>query len=134
MRSDRVYRALLRLYPEPFRAEFGEPMAQLFRDQVRDSARAGRLGLASLWLDTLADLLVTAAREHLQRNDTMRRMVLIVGALAVGLGIGWVDIHNDEVWAGLLLLLSTTFLFGFIDPRNAWRSGLIVSGIVSTRR
>lgn len=124
--SERVYRRLLGLYPDAFRAEYGEPMARLFADQRRDALRDGRGGLAWLWLRTLADLLVTAAREHLERHNTMRRVILIAAPLLVGLAIGWIDVHNDEVWAALLLLLSTTFLFGFIEPRTAWRSGLLI--------
>lgn len=124
--SERLFRRLLGLYPAAFRAEYGEPMAQLFADQRRDALRAGRGGLAWLWLDTLADLLVTAAREHLERHNTMRRIILIAAPLLVGLALGWIDVHNDEVWAALLLLLSTTFLFGFIEPRTAWRSGLLI--------
>lgn len=126
MRSDRLYRLLLRLYPAAFYAEFAVPMAQLFHDQLRDASRGGALALWIFWLRTLADLLVTVVREHLERNDIMRRTVLMAAALLVGLGIGWIDIHNDEIWAGLLLLLSATFLFGFVEPRTAWRSGLLI--------
>ncbi len=125
-RSDRIYRALLGLYPAPFREEFGGPMSQLFRDLRRDAARGGPGALAALWLRTLADLLVTAAREHMERDSVMRTIALVVATLALGLGIAWVDIHNNEIWAGLLLLLSASFLLGFTEPRRAWLWALLI--------
>lgn len=47
-------------------------------------------------------------------------------ALATGLLIGYVDLHNDEVWAALILLLPVTFLFGLLDPPRAWQWALVV--------
>jgi hypothetical protein len=63
--SERVYRALLRLYPAGYREVYGEQMALAFRDLARERLRcAGARGLAGLWLGTLGDLVVTAPREH----------------------------------------------------------------------
>ena len=42
-------------------------------------------------------------------------------ALVIGLLIGYVDLHNDEVWGALLLLLPITFVFGFLNPHRAWQ-------------
>lgn len=47
-----VYRALLVLYPRSFRESYGEPMAQLFADRLRDIG--GRA-----WLETTPDLIRT---------------------------------------------------------------------------
>src|SRR5438270_5207624 len=55
---DRIYRALLRLYPAEFRDEYGREMAQVLRD------RAPNEPATRLWLDVAADLLRTAPREH----------------------------------------------------------------------
>src|SRR5689334_23453289 len=55
---DRLYRALLRLYPAEFRDEYGREMAQMVRDRIAREPRA------RLWLDLLRDLLRTAPKEH----------------------------------------------------------------------
>src|SRR5438270_4334766 len=62
---DRLYRALLRLYPAEFRGEYGREMTQIFRD------RATREPAARVWLDIARDLLVTVPREqgHVLLND-----------------------------------------------------------------
>ncbi len=64
--SERVYRALLYLYPAEHRRECGPLMAQAFHDLARAAwRRRGRRGLAGLWLRTLADLARSVPREHL---------------------------------------------------------------------
>jgi hypothetical protein len=47
-------------------------------------------------------------------------------ALAVGLLIGYVDLHNDEVWAALILLLLVTFILGLLNPHRACQWALLV--------
>jgi hypothetical protein len=65
--SERLYRALVRLYPRAFRARFVEEMVQLFGDQLNEARTKGRpLGLTTTWFRTLGDLLVTAASEHVR--------------------------------------------------------------------
>jgi hypothetical protein len=63
--SRKIYAALLILYPQEHRAEFGEPMRQVFRDQCRTAyEQRGRFGILLLWLRTLPDLGYTALLEH----------------------------------------------------------------------
>lgn len=68
--SQRLFELMLVAYPREFRREYGPQMAQVFRD----CCRAGDHGAAGagwdLWRRTLTDLLVSAAREHL---DTLRK-------------------------------------------------------------
>jgi hypothetical protein len=65
----RFYRGLLRFYPTEFRARYGDEMVQLFGDQLRDATAKGRpFGPATIWFRTLADLVTSAASEHLQRD------------------------------------------------------------------
>lgn len=45
--------------------------------------------------------------------------------LAAGLLIGYVDLHNDEVWTALILLLLVTFIFGLLDSQRAWQWALL---------
>lgn len=90
--SEKLYRKLLRLYPEPHRREFGEPMAQLFRDQCRDAWERGHhAGVIKLWLRTLPDLGKTSVAEQItsiERNimkylnaKNTPTVLLIVGLL-----------------------------------------------------
>lgn len=68
---DRLYRALLKLFPREFRGDFGDQMAEDFHDQRADAARAGRpRRVRMLWLRTFVDALHRAPREHL---DILRR-------------------------------------------------------------
>jgi putative ABC transport system permease protein len=90
-RADRVYRALLRLYPTEFRDEYGREMTQMFRDRARHE-RPSRV-----WLDVARDLLATVPKEqaHVLMNDlryavrTIRRApgfsaaVMLTVALAI---------------------------------------------------
>jgi len=67
--SERVYRALLGLYPAAFRVRFSDEMVKLFGDQLRDAHGAERLFVT--WLRTLSDLAVTAASEHTTKDRTV---------------------------------------------------------------
>ena len=42
--SDRIFGAVLRLFPFDFRAEHGRDMEQTLRTQHREARRAGRVG------------------------------------------------------------------------------------------
>ena len=63
--SERVYRALLRAYPEEVRRRYGEEMAGYFGDLCREeSRRGGARGLALLWARTLPELVFTVIKER----------------------------------------------------------------------
>src|SRR2546427_8651174 len=65
-RAERIFRALLRLFPAEFRGDFGDDMAATFTDQRRDVlARGGARAALRLWWETLHGILTTAPREHL---------------------------------------------------------------------
>ena len=91
-----LYRALLRLYPASFRAEYGEEMCAIFARRRRDAA--GLLPTLRLWREALPDVAVNALRVHgdILRQDlafaarTLRRSrgfaitVVVVSALGIG--------------------------------------------------
>ncbi len=72
--SEKMYRAVLRLYPQSHRRDFGDAMVQLFRDQCQDAWQSGRSGgLIKLWLRTLPDIGKTSLKEQLtERNSFMK--------------------------------------------------------------
>jgi predicted permease len=90
-----LYNLLLRAYPTSFRNEYGAEMRAVF---ARRRAAAGPLGAVGLWLESIADVLGTAALVHwdLFRQDlsysarTLRRApgFAITAILIVALGIG----------------------------------------------
>ena len=90
-----LYRALLRLYPKSFRAEYGDEMCAVFERELRTSS--GR-GIWLLLLRSAGDVVSNAARVHLDilRQDlkyaarSLRRTpgFAITAILVAALGIG----------------------------------------------
>lgn len=62
----RIYGLLLLAYPPEFRQRFGSEMLQVFRDCCRADAR--RRTLPVFWLRTFVDLVLTAAKERIDRS------------------------------------------------------------------
>src|SRR5262245_9925915 len=93
---DRLFRTLTRLLPAEFRGDYGREMEAHFRDARRESG--GGLGLARLWLATIADVVRTAPSEHwdvlardlsyaarmLARRPTLTLAAVVTLALGVG--------------------------------------------------
>ena len=63
--SERIYRILLRAYPNRYLCRYGEPMAQLFSDQLQRASGAGLL--VRLWLRTMGDLSRTVPARYFER-------------------------------------------------------------------
>ena len=90
------YRALLRLYPSSFRAEYGREMTAVFANELRDAPGPGARAL--LWCRAIADIVSNALPVHadILRQDlryaarTLVRMpgfsatVILVAALGIG--------------------------------------------------
>jgi hypothetical protein len=96
--SDRLYRALLILYPRAFRREFGPHMVQVFGDACRQvQGERGAVAILGLRAPIVRDLAVSALYERLLEGVHMprvsRSMVVRTGGAAALLG-------------GILLLLS----------------------------
>jgi hypothetical protein len=68
-RHARAYRALLRLYPRRFRAEYQDEMTRLFAQQVHYArVTEGWAGVLRVWIRSLIDLVATAPTEHLENE------------------------------------------------------------------
>jgi hypothetical protein len=67
--SEKLYALLLRLYPAQFRRNWEEDALQLFRDRLQDER--GTFRRLRLWFDLLADLAVSAPREHRRAPRTV---------------------------------------------------------------
>ena len=69
--SDRVYKALLRAYPEGFRQECGAQMLQAFRDLCREQRRCGGMGgMWWLWARVVRDLATTAVAQRMDERKS----------------------------------------------------------------
>ena len=76
--SERVYRALLILYPADYRSEYGLSMVQVFRDVCRETYRdQGLAGIALWWCSTLLDLTLTAFEQRRKVRFAMSKSTLI---------------------------------------------------------
>ena len=91
--SDRIYNLLLFAYPASFRCEYGIHMAQLFRDECRDTLRqAGLGGMIILCFKTIADLVKTALAEHIWEvfHMPIERLLRGSGLAAIVAGLLWI--------------------------------------------
>ena len=70
--GERVYRALLYLYPARFRRAFRQDLIETFRDERRSSARAG-LSMAEFWLGTLRDVVTHGTAERIASSARLLR-------------------------------------------------------------
>jgi hypothetical protein len=92
--SERLYKMLLNLYPEKFRAAYGQQMCLTFRDACRVAYhRNGAGGLLALWLPTLLDLFKSALEERANQGEFMmskERLMILAGPLTIIIGLLWV--------------------------------------------
>jgi putative ABC transport system permease protein len=62
---ERIFRAVVRLFPFDFRADHGSDLEQTLREQHREARRVGSAAsFGRLWLDVARDVFTTAPREH----------------------------------------------------------------------
>lgn len=75
-RQVRVYRRLLRLYPEHFRSGYADEMTRLFADQLLDAKASDEpFAVASLWIRSVVDLVSTAPGHHIRREQPVPQPV-----------------------------------------------------------
>ena len=73
--SERVYAALMHLYPRDFREQYGDEMLDLFRDRWNDEHSRSRMrGTLRMWSRTLVDVSTTALHEHIAARRARRAL------------------------------------------------------------
>ncbi len=103
--SEKLYALLLRLYPTGFRTAYGAEAMQLVRDRLR--REKGFVGLLRLWLDLLADFVVSLPREYRHAQP------ILANSPAPGRseGVPSFQVLEDEpIGAGTLLAAVMCFL------------------------
>ncbi len=104
--SEKIYRQLLRLYPQAHRRDYAEQMTQLFRDQCRDAWRAKRsAGIFKLWLRVLPDVAKTSFIEQITERNQIMKYLNAKNAptilMAVGLALGFLSfnfLNTPNIW------------------------------------
>jgi hypothetical protein len=113
--SERLYRALLYLYPKKFRAVYSQQMRLTFRDACRVAYRQnGAGGLLALWLPTLLDLFTSALEEWARQGAnkmSKARLIALAGPLTILVGSVWVVASIGEV----VLLVRPSYVDTFWD-------------------
>ena len=118
--SERVYRVLMRAYPEEVRRRYGDEMVGYFGDLCREERmNRGSKGMALLWVRTLPELLFTALEQRgalFKRNAYLPagpERVARWGALCalVG-GIMGVTLHLIGSLLGVLSILTGYYSYG----------------------
>lgn len=122
--SEKAYRALLILYPVDFRREYGDSMAQVFRDVCRHKyQQQGHTGVVLWWCRTLLDLTFTVIEQRRKRELPLSKatftqqagMFLILGG-AFGVLAAFCHLQPDDhtVFYGVYQLLSILFVPSFL--------------------
>src|SRR5690606_9434500 len=74
-RSEKLYTLLLKLYPKPFRQQFGEEMRLVFSESLQDAyAQDSGKGMVRLWGRTAVDLCRSLVVEHVQNQKGQTAM------------------------------------------------------------
>lgn len=120
--SDRLYNILLLAYPASFRRAYGFHLAQVFRDDCRETLQqAGPEGLLFLWLNVLFDLAKSALTEHIWEIFHMpsEKVVRNSGLAAIVAGLLWTILFpagwfnfDAKPLLGMLLFVVVMLLFG----------------------
>src|SRR5215831_2534785 len=124
--SERVYNALLSLYPFHFRVRFAPEMLQLFRDCCRDALEKGQVAVVvAFWLRLTRDVFVSVVRER------GRELMRPVGAEHPLVGIVDLLLIPSMVTANLIALGPFFMTSGFFSV--AIGTLAVVASVVVTK-
>ncbi|MGI5837945.1 MAG: hypothetical protein ACOX87_15830, partial [Chloroflexota bacterium] len=139
--SDRAYRYLLVLYPTAFRQQYGESLAQAYRDFCREARReVHTLGAIWLWLFLLGDLVSNAFAERISEMLHMPAYIMngkrIVVSVIIGLLWGVLTHFIDDLFypiPGIGLWLAASPLFFTLLVIALWMFLALVVAWYTTR-
>ena len=122
MALEKLYRALLLVYPGEHRREYGEPMVQLFRDRMRRDG--GGVRSLVVWLQMIFDLVQSAFKEHKEEtvmgSAMMKRTAIRSGGFLLRSLIGAMVIY--------LLVTVAVMTAGLVSLLTGWYPFAIESG------
>ncbi len=130
MVSERLYAALLILYPKEFRSAYAQQMRLTFRDACRTTHQQnGFGGLLALWLPTLLDLFKSALEERARQGEitvSKARLISLAGPLTILVGSIWLvqfigtlllrlgQVWEERYWDLFLSSWSFAFILSFV--------------------
>ncbi|MET0420577.1 MAG: hypothetical protein ABW073_02640 [Acidimicrobiia bacterium] len=113
MRSERAYRAVIRVYPRKFRREYSDSMTQLFMDRARHE------GVGRAWRVAARDTAVSAPRQYKESlMHASPQTKLVAAAIATGVGALAFLLVGGAVIALVLLLLLAWELTAILRTRG----------------
>ena len=122
--SERVYRALLTLYPAEHRRDYEEPMVQLFRDRMRRDG--GGLRTLAVWVRMVFDLVCSAFEEHRDRpmleSAAVKRAAVRSGEFLLWSLVGAIGLYLVTTLAALIA--------GLASLRTGWFPPIIETGLL----
>ena len=113
----RFYAQLLRLFPQSFRAEFGEEMSLDFMDTVNEASQNGCVALFLVLLKEIADFPFNLGQAYIKENYMLSisqpKVVHSVIRIAFGFGVTFltyifasgVSFFTQPSWIAFLLFL-----------------------------
>lgn len=115
-RYRRLYAALLRLYPRPYRERFAEGMGQTFSDLCRERTGAGK-GLFSFALRAFGDTFIAIVREHISSPPFFSmykniRRLGVVTALILAVPLVAMQFTGEVAWTLSDFVFAGTLIFG----------------------
>jgi hypothetical protein len=81
MTPERIYKILLHLYPREFRDQYGEEMTRVFQENLAHEGSSFKL-----WIQTFADVLSSASREHVL-GGRMSLLHKLAGVSSIVIGV-----------------------------------------------
>jgi hypothetical protein len=139
----RVYRALLKLYPQAFRREYGQEMTRVFQESL--SSQGSSFGF---WIGTVWDVISSATAEHAGREHvpTKKPLIYLGGASLIALGIFDTLLASqvfrsdplslnrlDATGINLIYLLLASFGFNALFELNRSRTVVHHFGLLAVR-
>jgi len=104
MAGERVYRALLFLYPRRFRREYRDPMLQLYRDARRNCSAS--------WPQLAGDVVVSAPVQHkeaFRAMSTSTKLLILALVMVTGI-VAFAAVGGALIAFALMLLLAWVLL------------------------